>query len=75
MEGYLFSLNWLLVRLFVIILHLKDTHVRFVMASDGFWDVVSIETVRCVGLNDKYKYALLIYLYSTFVKFFICLAL
>jgi serine/threonine protein phosphatase PrpC len=29
--------------------------VRFVLASDGFWDVVSVETVRCLGLKDSNK--------------------
>jgi serine/threonine protein phosphatase PrpC len=32
-----------------------DTHCRFVLGSDGFWDVVSIETVRCLGLLDINK--------------------
>lgn len=31
----------------------KDTHTRFILASDGFWDVVSIETVRSIGMNEK----------------------
>jgi serine/threonine protein phosphatase PrpC len=33
----------------------QDTHARFILASDGFWDVVSVDTVRCVGLSEKYK--------------------
>ncbi len=27
-----------------------NTHVRFVLCSDGVWDVVTIEDVRCVGM-------------------------
>ena len=27
-----------------------NIHVRFVLGSDGFWDVVSMEDVRCVGM-------------------------
>ena len=30
-------------------------HARFVVASDGVWDVVSIEDVRCVGMNEKLR--------------------
>jgi len=30
-------------------------HARFILASDGFWDVVSIDTVRLVSLAKKYK--------------------
>ena len=33
----------------------EDAHARFVLASDGMWDVVSIEDVRLVGLSDKYR--------------------
>lgn len=39
---------------------LQGTHARFILASDGFWDVVSVEAVRCVGLSDKYKYVTMI---------------
>ena len=39
------------------------------MASDGFWDVVSVETVRCVGLSDKYKYVTLIFSILQFFLF------
>ena len=30
-------------------------HARFVLASDGFWDVVSIDTVRLLALCKKFK--------------------
>lgn len=29
----------------------QNTHARFIMATDGFWDVVSLESVRCIGLT------------------------
>ena len=32
-------------------------HARFVLASDGFWDVVSIETVRLTALAKSFKSA------------------
>ena len=33
----------------------SDTHARFVLASDGLWDVVGLEEVRCVGMSDKLR--------------------
>jgi len=30
-------------------------HARFVLASDGFWDVVSIDTVRLMALTKSFK--------------------
>ena len=32
-----------------------DTHARFVLASDGLWDIVGLEEVRCVGMSDKFR--------------------
>lgn len=32
-----------------------DVHARFVVASDGVWDVLSIEEIRCVGMSDKLR--------------------
>jgi serine/threonine protein phosphatase PrpC len=31
-----------------------NNHARFVLASDGFWDVVSVEDVRRVGLSAAF---------------------
>lgn len=33
----------------------KNTHARFIIASDGFWDVVSLESVRCSGLTASHR--------------------
>lgn len=36
-------------------LSVKNTHARFIIASDGFWDVVSLESVRCSGLTASHR--------------------
>lgn len=35
----------------------SNTHVRFVLASDGMWDVIDNHTVRRMGLYYKYNSA------------------
>jgi hypothetical protein len=32
-----------------------NAHARFVLASDGAWDVVSIEDIRCVAMSEKMR--------------------
>jgi hypothetical protein len=32
-----------------------DSHVRFVLGTDGLWDVVSIDDVRRIGLQSRFK--------------------
>ena len=33
----------------------SEQHTRFVLASDGFWDVVAVEAVRVLVMSNKFK--------------------